>query len=180
LAVGGPLDLDNTYRIANGNADAVPVVRQILKKKYSDSCYWEGECLVLRRVHELNDFALIMKRYLEENGQVVRLVSVHLNLKTNEETESISFFSKVGPSPHNARELFPPEEQEPEEVDAPPAAVDGVSTLTPASPSPAAASADQKSSMRPADGVATGEPRKASEDSFTRTKSVSFGTNNVI
>ena len=106
-AAGGPLDLDNTYTIGNGEKDAVPVLRPILKKKYMDSVYWQGECLVLRRVHELKDFALIMKRYLEEDGQVIRLVSVHRNLVTNEETESISFFSKVGPSPHDPAVLFP-------------------------------------------------------------------------
>ena len=104
--VGGPLDLDNFYDISNGRDDNSAVERNILKKKYLDTIYWEGECLILRRMHEHRDYALVMKRYLEDEGNTIRLVSVHHNLITNEEVESISFFSKSGPSPYVPSEIF--------------------------------------------------------------------------
>lgn len=114
---GGPLDLDNTYQVGSGAATSKPVLNTILKKKFWESVYWEGSALIVRRVHELNDFELVMKRYLEENGTVIRLVSVHHNLVTNEEIESISFFTKIGPSPHAIGDVFPVQ-KEAEEVTA--------------------------------------------------------------
>lgn len=104
---GGPLDLDSIYDASLGGASAAtPVERSILKKKYWDTCYWEGNAIILKRVHELNDYELILKRYLEDDGNTIRLVSVHHNLKTNEQVESISFFNKTAPCPHTALESF--------------------------------------------------------------------------
>ena len=39
---GGPLDIDNTYDISPTRNDNATSERYILKKKYFDSCYWEG------------------------------------------------------------------------------------------------------------------------------------------
>ena len=74
---------------------------------YNCVCVCVGEALILRWVHELKDFALIIKRYLEEDGQVIRVVSIHLNMVTSEQVESVSFFTRTGPSPYDPKELFP-------------------------------------------------------------------------
>lgn len=99
---GGPLDVCNLYHIG-----AAPKGVKLLKKMYMDSVMWEGDALVLKKVHEHGDHEMIMKRYLEDDNQVIRLVSIHHNLNTGEEVEGISFFSKTGPSPVNADEIFP-------------------------------------------------------------------------
>lgn len=98
---GGPLDIDNSYAFG-----AEPKLTKIVKRTFYDTCYWEGEALVLRRLHEDKSFELILKRYLEDDGNAIRLVSVHHNIKTGEQVESISFFSKAGPSPVPVTEVF--------------------------------------------------------------------------
>ena len=55
-------------------------------------------------LHIAGDFEIEMKRYLEWDKKTeefsLRLVSIHRSLKTGEETESISFFQRTGPSSH--------------------------------------------------------------------------------
>lgn len=61
-----------------------PVENFILKKKFRDTCDWEGGALVLTRRHDAGDFELVFRRYLEtkDGEEVIRLVAIHKNLKT--------------------------------------------------------------------------------------------------
>lgn len=108
----GPLSADYSYRIG---ADYISTV--VNKRKFIERCYWEGEALVQKRIPESRDYELIMKRYLEDAPSVggttvarkdsrLRLVTVKKNLKTGDETETIQFFKRTGPSPHALGEVF--------------------------------------------------------------------------
>eukprot|EP00604_Paraphysomonas_vestita_P000457 CAMPEP_0174826044 /NCGR_PEP_ID=MMETSP1107-20130205/43438_1 /TAXON_ID=36770 /ORGANISM="Paraphysomonas vestita, Strain GFlagA" /LENGTH=733 /DNA_ID=CAMNT_0016058409 /DNA_START=2773 /DNA_END=4974 /DNA_ORIENTATION=- len=105
---GGPINTDYTFEFGG---DYVPTV--VNGKKFLERCYWEGEAMVQRRVPETRDYELVMKRYLESpnmglGGKTsigkkdfkLRLVTVKTNLKTGDETETIQFFKKTGPTPH--------------------------------------------------------------------------------
>lgn len=90
----GGIKSDLTYPV-----DGVqPTVTETLRKTYSDRVHFEGDALVVHRVHSLNDFEIIIKRYLEDNGTSLRQVTCHRNLITGEESESMSLFKKIGPS----------------------------------------------------------------------------------
>lgn len=88
--VGGPLNKDTFYDIGSSSW----IETEIVKRKFKEKCFWEGEVIVIHRIHILNDFELILKRYLEDAGRTVRLVSLHRNLGTGQEVEAISMFSK--------------------------------------------------------------------------------------
>lgn len=105
--IGGPINSDYTFELGG---EYTPTI--INGKKFLERCYWEGEALVQKRVPETRDYELVMKRYLEtpnmglgsrtavgKKDSKLRIVTVKINLATGNETETIQFFKKTGPSP---------------------------------------------------------------------------------
>lgn len=68
---------------------------QVQGKSYLEKIYLEGKALVQHRLHESQDFEIISKRYLEDGGKTLRLVSIYRNNLTGDESESMSLFRKV-------------------------------------------------------------------------------------
>ena len=56
--VGGPLNNDTTYEIGSSSW----LETEIVKRKFREKCFWEGEVIVIHRMHIANDFELILKR----------------------------------------------------------------------------------------------------------------------
>ena len=90
--VGGPLN--NISKLCIGADDFVDVT--LMKKKYREKAFWEGDVLVIQRVHVDNDHEMVLRRYLEgTNGETIRLVSLHRNLKNGQEVEALKIIEEI-------------------------------------------------------------------------------------
>eukprot|EP01035_Chromulina_nebulosa_P019498 gene19498-25389_t len=96
---GGPIDSDINYEI---NGDEIKSL--LVKKEFLDKCYWDSDnALTLKKVHiPERDYELVVKRYLEESGKVIRLVATFYDLKvtTNKPVETTCYFEKTGDTPN--------------------------------------------------------------------------------
>ena len=78
---GGALKIeDTTYLLDSGEY----IDTTYMKKRYKSRCYWEGATLVMHRMNVSDNYELVAKRDLEQDGGVIRLVSIYRNMITGE------------------------------------------------------------------------------------------------
>eukprot|EP00595_Chromulina_sp_UTEXLB2642_P002565 CAMPEP_0196766826 /NCGR_PEP_ID=MMETSP1095-20130614/30908_1 /TAXON_ID=96789 ORGANISM="Chromulina nebulosa, Strain UTEXLB2642" /NCGR_SAMPLE_ID=MMETSP1095 /ASSEMBLY_ACC=CAM_ASM_000446 /LENGTH=430 /DNA_ID=CAMNT_0042131117 /DNA_START=1722 /DNA_END=3011 /DNA_ORIENTATION=- len=96
---GGPIDSDINYEI---NGDEIKSL--LVKKEFLDKCYWDSDnALTLKKLHiPEKDYELVVKRYLEDSGKIIRLVATFYDLKvtTNKPVETTCYFEKTGETPN--------------------------------------------------------------------------------
>lgn len=68
----GPIDSDNLYEIN----ESVTKTTTLGKKEFIDQVFWDSSnVLTIKKVHvPERDYELVVKRYLEEKGNIIRLV----------------------------------------------------------------------------------------------------------
>lgn len=97
---GGPIDTDFTISIGGESQDII-----VNNRKFTQQMYWQDDLLVLRRIAADSSFELLYTRQLiKSNGEQhsteqYLMKSLHRDLATAKETEALSWFNKVGPSP---------------------------------------------------------------------------------
>jgi hypothetical protein len=94
----GPIVQDNSY-IINGSKSILVK----MKKTYTETAVWEGDTLILRRVHDAGDFEVVLTRKLEDGSDgtpELVLTTLHRDLLTGKETEATIWWHKTGPSPN--------------------------------------------------------------------------------
>ncbi len=94
----GPINSDCLYTVNGPSIDTV-----IVGKKFKERATWDGDTLVVTRVHEAGDFELVLTRRLDDGSDgTVELVltSMHRDLLTGKETQATSWWAKTGPSPN--------------------------------------------------------------------------------
>jgi hypothetical protein len=95
----GPIDSDNLYEI-NAKVEKNTLLG---KKEFVDKVFWDdnGVLTIVKTHIPEKDYELTVKRYLEDNGKVIRLVAVFRDLKASSApVETICYFEKTGACPN--------------------------------------------------------------------------------
>jgi hypothetical protein len=68
---------------------------QVQSKSFKSRLYFEGNSLVLHRANSSEKYELFIKREIEDEGRVMRMVTTRKELKTGVESESMTLFQRA-------------------------------------------------------------------------------------